>query len=96
MGCLPLVGKTSWSKDAVNGTHQNPEWNFPWDVRVPLPRTLPQGRTQAQRPGTRSKEQMERTFSVWKFSSGSLDYLSRHPVFSARQKMVNNQNHYFF
>ena len=31
-----LVGKTSWSKDAVNGTHQNSKWKFPWDARVPF------------------------------------------------------------
>ena len=23
-----LVGKTDWSKVAVNGTHQKPEWEF--------------------------------------------------------------------
>ena len=39
-----LVGKTGWSKVAVNGTHQNHEWTFPWEVRVPFPRTSPRGR----------------------------------------------------
>ena len=28
---------TSWSKAAVNGMHQNLEWKFPWEVRVPFP-----------------------------------------------------------
>ena len=37
-----------------------------------------------QRPGTSSKEQMEHSFSVWKFHFGILNYmyLSRNPVFS--------------
>ena len=50
-----LVGKTGWSKVAVSGTHQNPEWKFPWNVRVPFPRTSPPGRIQAERPGTSRK-----------------------------------------
>ena len=61
---------TGWSKVALNGTHQNTEWKFPWDVPVPFPRTFPQGRIQAERPGTSFKEQTERTFSVWKFRLG--------------------------
>ena len=32
-----LERKTGWSKVVANGTHQNPEWKFPLDVRVPFP-----------------------------------------------------------
>ena len=77
-----LIAKTGWSNIAVNGTHQSPEWTFPWDVRVPFPRTFPQVRINAKRPRNSRKELMERTFSVWKFRLGILDYLSRNPVFS--------------
>ena len=31
-----LVRKTGRLKVAVNGTHQNPEWKFPWNVCVHL------------------------------------------------------------
>ena len=50
-----LVGKTGWSKVAVNGTHQNTKWKFPWNVRVPFPQTSTQGRIQAERRGTSIK-----------------------------------------
>ena len=29
-----LVEKNGWSKVAVNGTRQNREWKFPWDVSM--------------------------------------------------------------
>ena len=29
-----LLEKNGWSKVAVNGTHQNREWKFPWDVSM--------------------------------------------------------------
>jgi len=45
----------------------------------------------AKRPGNSSKEQMERTFSVWKFRLGILDYLSRHPVFSGNFPFVKTK-----
>ena len=66
-----LVAKTGWSKVALNGTHQNTEWKFPWDVPVPFPRTFPQGRIQAERPRTSSKSKRNAHFpfgnSVWEF-----------------------------
>ena len=72
-----LVGKTGWSKVAVNGTHQNPEWKFPWDVRVPFPRAFPPGRIQAERSGTSSKSKWNAHFpfgySGWEFWTTSED-----------------------
>ena len=35
-------------------------------------------------PGTGRNDQMERTFPVWKFRLGILDYLSKSPVFSGK------------
>ena len=57
-----LLGKTSWSKVAVNGTHQDAEWTFPWDVRVPFPRKSPPRRLQAERPGTSRKRKWNAHF----------------------------------
>ena len=36
--------------------------NFPWDVRVPFPRTSPPGRIQAERPGTSRKSKWDAHF----------------------------------
>ena len=47
-----------------------PKGKFPWDAHVPFPRTFPQVRINAKRPGNSRKEQMELTFSVWKFRLG--------------------------
>ena len=58
-----LVGKIGWAKVAGNGTRQNSERKFPWDVRVPLPRKFVQGRKLAERPGLVAK-------SKWKFRLG--------------------------
>ena len=57
-----LVGETDWSKVAVNGTHQNPEWKFPWDVHVLFPRTSPRGRMQVERRGTSRKIKWNENF----------------------------------
>ena len=62
-----LNGKTCWQNIAVNRTHQSPEWKFPRDAHVLFPRTFPQVPGKAKRPGNSSKEQVERTFSVWEF-----------------------------
>ena len=56
---------------AVNGTHQNPEWKFRWDVHVPFPRTFPPGRIQAEGPGTSRNRKWNAHFpfgySGWEF-----------------------------
>ena len=72
-----LVETTGWSKVAVNGTHQNLEWKFPWDVRFPSPRTSSPGRIQAERSGTGRESKWNAYFpfgySSWEFWTTSED-----------------------
>ena len=80
-----LVGKTSWSKVAVNGTHQDAEWTFPWDVRVPFPRKSPPRRIQAERSGTSRKSKWNAHFpfgySGWECWTASEDKLFISEIF---------------
>ena len=72
-----LVEKTGWSKLAVNGTYQNLEWKFPWDVHVPFPRTSSPGRIQAEKSRTSRKSKWNANFpfgySGWEFWTTSED-----------------------
>ena len=77
-----LVGKTGWSKVAVNGTHQNLEWKFLWDVHVLFPRTSAPERIQVERSGTSRKSKWTRHFPIgysgWEFwtTSGDVPFIS--------------------
>ena len=42
-------------KGALNETHQNPEMKFPWDARVPFPRTFTQEQKQTEMLGLVAK-----------------------------------------
>ena len=91
-----LVGKTDWSKVAVNGTHQNPEWKLPWDVRVPFPRTSPPGRMQTERSGTSGKSKWNAHFpfgySGWEFwtTSGARSIKPKFPEIPVQNQMERN------
>ena len=79
-----LVGKTGRSKATVNRTHQNSEWKFPWDARIPFPRTFLQGRVQTEKLGTSSRSKWNAHFSAWKFCLGILDKNSIFWLFNFR------------
>ena len=78
-GCLSFNRKNRLVEYCSKWGASKPKWKFPWDVRVPFPRTLPQVPIKPKTPGKSRMKQMERKFSVWKFRLGSSDYFSRHP-----------------
>ena len=80
--CLSFHLKNRSVESCCKWNASKPRIEIFMGLRAPFPRTFSRRRKQPERAIASSKEQMERTFSVWKFRLGILDCLSRNPVFS--------------
>ena len=71
IGCLLFSRKNRLVESGSKWDAPNPEWKFPWDVRVPFPRTSPPGRIQTERSGTSGKSKWNAHlpfgYSGWEF-----------------------------
>ena len=86
-----LVGKTRWWKVAVNGTHQHPEWKFPWDCVFHF-----HGHLHRDEYKPKGLELVEKANGTHIFRSifrlGILDYIWRRSVYFGNFPVGQNQN----
>ena len=84
-GCLPFTRRNRLVDSCSKWDASNPDWKFPQgcarSISTTHSRKIGSETIQAKRPGTSKNLHLKRTFSIRKFRSGMLVYLTRNPVF---------------